>query len=280
MNQALSAFLRQVRQLDVEPVVMKGQGVAQFYDNPLLRECGDIDLYFHSSAEETRVLDYLKRTGVPIRLEPDGSYEYVFQAVEMEHHTHLIDLYAPAIQTYLAHWEKQYGSVELSLGDDSEGTITVPSPLLNLLLLNTHILKHSMGHGIGLRQFCDLARAYHQLNHAYNGEELKTCLAQCGISRWSRLLHSFLVNELHLPVEALPYEEELLDDTSCLLNKVMKAGNFGMYSGSRKGLTSSVWNRKWNTAFSFVRNLPFSLKYAPHEAVALVRRLCLGNLKS
>ena len=46
MNTVLLGLYRRCYSVGVEPVLQKGQGVALFYEQPWVRECGDIDLYF------------------------------------------------------------------------------------------------------------------------------------------------------------------------------------------------------------------------------------------
>ena len=45
LNQEIAKVYTLYRANQIEPVLLKGQGVAQNYRNPLHRQCGDIDLY-------------------------------------------------------------------------------------------------------------------------------------------------------------------------------------------------------------------------------------------
>ena len=45
MDNVLSQSLRALKDNGIEPVLLKGQGVASYYKVPMLRESGDIDLY-------------------------------------------------------------------------------------------------------------------------------------------------------------------------------------------------------------------------------------------
>ena len=46
MNAALQALCSSFKEKGLNPILQKGQGIARLYENPLLRECGYIDLYF------------------------------------------------------------------------------------------------------------------------------------------------------------------------------------------------------------------------------------------
>lgn len=44
MNQFVDKLIDKLRQADVYAVLVKGQGIAQCYERPLWRTCGDVDL--------------------------------------------------------------------------------------------------------------------------------------------------------------------------------------------------------------------------------------------
>lgn len=56
----------------LHPVLLKGQGVAAFYEHPLTRECGDIDLCFLSEEEEREAAELMRRVGCRTEKQPDG----------------------------------------------------------------------------------------------------------------------------------------------------------------------------------------------------------------
>lgn len=45
LNNTLILVMKTLRAAGIEPVLLKGQGLAQYYPVPQLRQCGDIDLY-------------------------------------------------------------------------------------------------------------------------------------------------------------------------------------------------------------------------------------------
>ena len=280
MNGVLMKMMGLLKDQKELPLVLKGQGVAQFYEHPLLRECGDIDVYFTHREDEQFLLDRVRSKGGNVVREPDGTSAYVLDGIDVEHHNRIFDLYAPGTKEYLCELIQNEGFMSLSLHADDESSICVLSPKLNLISLNAHILKHLLGHGIGLRQFCDMARAYHVLRPEYDGAQLQESYRRCGLTRWSRLLHTLLVRELGLPEADLPYEESLLPTADALLDRVMATGNFGKFTAARVDTTQSVWKRKLHTGLAFLGNLRFSLTYAPKETFGLVGDLFLGNIKS
>lgn len=278
MNGAVCSLFSFFRLQGLHPVLLKGQGVAAMYEYPLLREAGDIDVYFPDRAERTRAEKILYEKRIAAERLPDGSTEYVWDGVEVEHHPGLLDLNNPFLKRYLGMLETGKGYAVQLLGTANGMDVRVPAPALNLLQLNTHILKHAMGKGVGLRQLCDMARAYHTLHDDIDGNEIKEMYRRTGIGRWSRLLHSFLVNELGLPESDLPYREKNIPSTP-LLRIILRGGNFGQYKDGDRKETSSMWRGKLHTFGAFLGNMRFSCRYAPEEAFWTMAILTKGQFK-
>lgn len=274
MNGILARLCGMFEENGLTPVLQKGQGVASLYENPLLRECGDIDLYFPKKEERQYAASLVRKSGWHIKNEADGSACYEWNGVQVEHHPRLFDINNPFVQDSLKKVEHVHGYRTALLPDGTE--ITVPSPLLNLLLMNTHIMKHAFGWGIGLRQLCDMARACYSFRDTVNPLEVKTLYHKTGIGKWSRLLHSFLQDYLGLPPAFLPYEEEHLPSRP-LFDIILRGGNFGQYAAGRSNLSQSMWKRKLHTSRSFLSNACFSYGYAPKEAFWTFINLSIGQ---
>jgi len=273
MSNGIAALAELLQTLEIKPILLKGHSVASFYEHPQLRECGDIDLFFTSKDEERRTREALKERGLRIDKQPDGSYSYQWMNIEVEHHPALFDISNPKLRGYLE---------ELTSGDKFQefhiAGILAPAPIQMLLLLNAHLLKHLMGHGIGLRQFCDIARAYHALNGKYDKNRLVDVYKRTGILRWSKQLHTFLTENLGLDTSDLPFIEKDGRTSPTLLKIVMDGGNFGKAGTTRGEDTQKLWKRKMHTFSSFLKHSCFSMKYAPSETFWAVTNLIKGNL--
>lgn len=254
------------------PVLKKGQGVASFYMKPHLRECGDIDIYFPDEKDRKKAVELVVREGGKVDTMPDGAMTFGWRGTDVEIHADLLDIQNPFKKSYLLSLEREYGFVTEDIGGTG---VSVPSPMLNLILLNTHIMKHALGWGIGLRQVCDMARLCYSLHGEFDSMEMKRICRKLGIDRWSRLLHGFMVENLGLDKQFLPYSD-MYSSSSTLMNIIMEGGNFGF---SRRGNTEekSILIRKMNTLKSFLMNTGTALKYAPGEALFTVVDLIKGQ---
>ena len=283
VNVVVNRLFQRMSHHGLHPVLLKGQGVAAFYECPQLRESGDVDLYFPTEGERRKAAEVMSRVGCRLERLPDGSDCYRWQGVEIEHHTRLFDFSNPWLRGYLSALVAKYGFTDQplmgNLAAEQQATVSVPSPLLNLLLLNTHLLKHIMGHGVGLRQFCDMARAYHTLLGCYSPEELETVYKRTGLLKWSVQLHTFLTEHLGLHYIELPYGDTAEGTSPELLHIVLEGGNFGQYGDTKGKASQAKLERKLHTFLSFWKHRKLSNAYARKEAFWTSVRLIIGNLK-
>ncbi len=261
----------------IRAVLQKGQGIASLYVSPLMRECGDIDLYFPSAQERRQADEWVKQQGIKLNKGADGSVHYEWKGVTVEHHRRLFDLYNPFIQGYLGKLERQYGFDQTEVPPGSHVSLTVASPQLNLLMLNAHILKHALGLGVGLRQLCDIARAYHAWHDQVNQSELTAMYAKAGIAKWSQLLHRVLVDYLGLPASCQLDPPRALSPLP-LIRIILQGGNFGQ-AAIQRSQPQRHSQRKISTAQSFLQNAQFAFRYAPWESVGIVSTLLTGQTK-
>ena len=258
MNETVAKLYGHFASAGVEAVLQKGQGVAAMYPEPLLRECGDIDLYFPG---HDGVSDPLAGIDGAVReRQPDDSWSYVVDGIIVEHHTDLLDIQSPRAKRYVKRLIEEKGFEKVVTGDGVE--VLVPAPEVNLLLLSSHILKHAFGVGIGLRQFCDYAVARRYYEGRVNEEEMREIWRMTGLEKWQDLLEGFLVKK-----------------TGVLLDIVLKGGNFGVYSKDRENVPRARWARKVQTFKALMGNIGFAFRYAPGEWFWTTMQLLGGQFR-
>ena len=277
VNDTVLSLFHLFKKHDLHPILQKGQGAATMYIDPLLRIPGDIDLFFPNKDEHKKALEILTEQNVSFEKMPDGAISYKWNDIDVEHHTKLLDIHSPFAIRRLDKVLDYTKASKVSIGSSPENTIDIPSPKQNLLLMTSHILKHAIGHGIGLRQLCDLARACHELRNEVGANEIKEIYSVAGISKWANLLYSFMTEWLGLPENANPYKEQNKDlRTTELMNIIISGGNFGQYN--RKKSYGSIWKRKLQTFTSFCSHARFSLSIAWQETVWTTLSLVKGQL--
>ena len=311
MNGTVAKLYGHFASAGVEAVLQKGQGVAAMYPEPLLRECGDIDLHFPG---HDGVSDPL--AGIPgavRKRQPDNSWSYLVEGIVVEHHADLVDIQCPRAKRYVKRLIEEKGFEKVVTGDGVE--VMVPAPEVNLLLLSSHILKHAFGVGIGLRQFCDYAVARRYYEGRVNEEEMREIWRMTGLEKWEELLEGFIGRFLdsdcvlarndnedfqndkcrseqptrseHYPChsEQSPCHSERSEEsfdkkkTDVLLDIVLKGGNFGVYSEDRENDSHARWARKVQTFRSLAGNVRFAFRYAPKEWFWTIVQLLGGQFR-
>ncbi|MBO4571242.1 MAG: nucleotidyltransferase family protein [Bacteroidales bacterium] len=254
VQEVFEALVALFRSRGLSPVVQKGPAVAQYYARPLARRSGDIDLFF-TPEEFDYAAAVMEGEGVTLSPEPDGSICYRWRQVTVEHHRSYFDC------------RSRFEGVE------------VPSPEATMLLLSTHILKHAIGVGIGLKQLCDYAVACRALEGKYDREDYMRRIREAGLLRWQKMLDAFVCRYLGMPAESAPSHglSKPSPNPERLLSIVLEGGDFGHYN-SRRSLSGGGSVRKKNTVLFFLRRIPFALSVAPREWLHTVGRLIRGNL--
>ena len=238
----------------LSPVYMKGLEAARLYPRPELRELGDIDVFFPSNPFGDVLEAIRSYAASSFYHTPDDSVHFSFQGIDVDVHRSYYDLSLPAASLP-----------------------PVGTPEARLLMLSVHILKHACGTGVGLRQLCDMARAYSCLD--YSEELYKEYCIKAGILRWTRLLSSFLRSYLGAADAPLFGTHPL--NPAPLFRIVKRGGNFGHHhSGRRAALESHPFLRKADTFYRFLLAIPFSLRFAPGQSLSLMKTLFLGQFKS
>ena len=286
MYQTLVTLWKHFEAEGIQSVLQKGQGIAMMYPDPALRECGDVDIYIPDYDGHT---DDLKDVcGVAGENMPDGSKAYSLDGVVVEHHTHLLDIVSPFRQKFVKRLLDEKGFETVRVGGEDGVDVLVPAPEVNLLLLSSHILKHALGVGIGLRQVCDYAVACRYYADRVDPDEMTRIYRKAGIARWARVLDGFVgrfldfarndkENDLCHSDRAERVEES--KNSTNLLEIIMKGGNFGTFTESRENSSRSKVSRKLHTLRSFCGNMRFAMGCAPGEWFWTMARLMGGQLR-
>ena len=192
MNTVIKEQLSFFSAQGIHPFLLKGQGVASCYPIPEHRISGDVDWYFEAKEEYHRANDLIKQKRIKLTYTAGFSTEYAWNGIVIEHHCRMFDLYNPFSIPYLNQLEKRFKDQSIPM-DLQGNTLLLPAPILMMLQVNAHILKHLLSFGLGIRQLCDAAKVYQQYRAEIDGQQLKEMYRKLGILKWIHLLHAVLV---------------------------------------------------------------------------------------
>ena len=290
MNKTIVKLWRHFQEKGITAVLQKGQGLAQMYPDPALRECGDIDIYFPD--DEENPLEGIADANCEKR--PDGSVFYTVDGIVVEQHNHLLDIASPLRQRFIKKLIADKGFEKVRVGGEEGVDVLVPAPEVNLLLISSHILKHILGVGIGLRQICDYAIACRYYADRVDSAEMQSVYRKAGIAKWSNCLDRFLDSarndseDCHLDLVQNDNEGCHLDrakrverskNSNILLDIILKGGNFGSFTEGRKNAAKSRVSRKLHTLRSFCGNIRLAFRFAPGEWFWTMAQLIGGQFR-
>lgn len=205
-NLQLNGVLAEVVQLlqndGQQPMLIKGQGVAQCYPIPELRMPGDIDLYIG----DVDLAASLLRQHYPDADFSDAHPRHAvleLRGVDVELHRYLLDKTSESVFESLQRLIKEEESRREMVTIGSTRVLT-PSPLLHAVFLFCHFRLHFMNDGIGLRQLCDWALYLHRYHDAIDEQRLRSWLAESGLTRNWQCFGDVVVSHLGLPATEFP----------------------------------------------------------------------------
>ncbi len=230
IDAAVSRFVSILEDGGVQPVLVKGQAVAQCYIHPEGRMSGDIDLVISPAQYEAA-----KALITPIAdsVGPEGAdkmhFSAMFGSVELELHgtvrTSLGRRVNDVLDGVQAELFKEGGCRFL----DFPGTrVRIPSVDFDALFIFTHLLQHFFCGGLGLRQLCDWARVLHTHSGDIDIPLLEERISRMGVMDEWKAFVMFLVRYLGLPQEEAPlYDGRFEGKAEKIWRYIERVGNFG-----------------------------------------------------
>ena len=251
--------------------ILKGPANAMLYPDPLSRQCGDIDIWVEGGRES--VLALLKEKNL---VADGGSLMKLYTA------PHHVD-FAPGPEGIHVevHFDPSSGNLnpfanrrmmrylvgEIAKAGEVPGGFCVPSLKFALVMQMSHIQRHFLSKGIGLRQIIDY---YVLLQNSTEADraEVAAHLRDFGIAHMAGALMWVLGAKLGLERDRMLCSPDAFRGR-WLLSKVFAGGNFGLYATEERGLVRRWFARRWR----LLRCLPFAPAEVFWTGVVFVKTL-------
>lgn len=232
MNEFMAKLIEYLRQKDVYTILVKGQGIAQCYERPLWRSCGDVDLLLSDIN-----LRAAKKHLSPLasHVEKEEPYEQhtamTIDSWSVELHGNLRTGITSKIDKGIEDLQNGVfysGDVRSWLNENTQ--VFLPCADIDVLFVFTHILKHFFRNGIGLRQINDWCRLLWTFKDSLNLGLLESRIQKMGIMTEWKAFAALAIKYLGMPVEAMPlYSDDKKWEKKAdkILTFIFKTGNFG-----------------------------------------------------
>lgn len=262
-NRLLDARCKEItkvfNELGLRSCVLKGQGVARLYPNPLRRQCGDIDLWVEGKRDDIyKTLKARWKVGDTVIHHADVD---IFKDTPTEIHFVPSFTYSPFLYRKYKKFFKRCADRQFANYDKTAG-FAYPTPEFNAVYSLMHIFHHVLHEGIGLRQLLDY---YYILNSLDKEQRLQVFAEMRHLG-----LAKFVEAVMYVEQQMFGLEPEFFlcnpNDRlgKLLLAEIELAGNFGKYDKRNQHL-----NRKSRMdvyLHNVKRNFVF-FKFAPSEVL-------------
>lgn len=262
LNEAAEHLTRIFKNGGLRCCVLKGQGVATFYHQPLRRQPGDIDLWVEGGRE--RVLKFLKDSyfelGKVVIHHVDAR---IIDGVETENH--FIPVYScnPFLHHRLQRFFRQHAEEQFS-NIDKELGFAYPILRFNAVYILAHIYMHFLYEGIGFRQIVDYYYVLKNLD-VEGKKQAASDINKVGLLKFAGAVMFVLqrvcgMDDNSLVTKPDDKRGELLSD------EIMRSGNFGKYDDRLKNRDDK--NLVLFNLLALKRQLRF-LRYYPMDIISI-----------
>ena len=235
-NRAMNGFvvelIEKLRKEDVYALLVKGQGIAQCYERPLWRSCGDVDLLLSDQNYHNafRVLSPLATT-----VEEENSYnKHIAMTIDgwsVELHGTLRSGLWNGLDREIDKVQNEVffgGAIRSWMNGNTQ--VFLPRADEDVVFVFSHILQHFFKEGIGLRQICDWCRLMWTYRDSLNHGLLKSRIKKAGVMTEWKTFAALAVDYLGMPVEAMPFysdDKKWKRKAVRVMEFVLETGNFG-----------------------------------------------------
>lgn len=284
-NFAVTDIVSKYKAAGLDPILLKGQSVAIYYDNPSHRQPGDIDLYFPDGYERANALAE-SWTGALKHEETIHHKSYTVKGIELENHKEYVLFYSKRNEERWGYVRNELLKVcteclLLKSKNGEESCIKTFNPQMNAIYLYLHLQHHLLQTGIGLRQICDWVCLWKKREKDIDKDLFLQIVDILPVKRCMTALTWIVVNYLGLDEGIIPLNiktDIARKDGELLLRDILDSGNFGRSSGIMDGF---VRNSHWNNLRNYTKALKRMIRLrhlCPSEVDAYIKYWILEKL--
>ena len=284
MNAFIADLIAKMRAAGIYTLLVKGQGVAQFYEKPLWRSCGDVDLFL-SDDNYLKAKDYLL---------PKAS----FVEEEEKHKKHLamtindwmVELHGSLRCGFSSRVDKELDKVykdtfyggNVSSWNNQGTQVFMLGKENNVLYVFVHFLNHFYKGGVGLRQICDWCRLLWTYREKLDMKALVLRIKQMGlVSEW-KAFGALAVEWLGMSTDAMPmYDEspQWSKKANRIIDFIMMSGNMGHNRISDDAGDKTYYSRKVSSFGQRAADLINHMWIFPLDSIRFFPSIVLNGIR-
>lgn len=280
LNSRLARMSSLLKADGIRTVLLKGQGAAQNYPDPLRRCCGDIDLYV-GEPDYARACRWLNNSG----LLDDTAAESI-QHLHFDYQGAHVELHRIAGVMFNSHRNRLFRQwIDTMLKGDTcrtvrigDADILLPPVQFDALYIFYHGYKHFLTGGVGLRQLCDWVMYLHRFRSEIDLPTLEKDLRCLHLMRAWQVMGHIAVSHIGLPKEEFPFYNPspgMARRAEVMTAIIMRDGNFGFHDPKRTPRPKGYLAGKAHTFVRMHRIILSKLPLFPAEMLEYYREYLL-----
>lgn len=289
MNDFIGVLVDKMRAEGIYTLLVKGQGVAQCYERPLWRACGDVDFFLDTDYEKAKAF----LIPLAVSVEPEGKASKHFGmviapwVVEL-HGTLRCGLSRRMDEALYAIQKDTFENRNVRIWKDGNTDVPLPSVDNDIVLIFTHFLKHFYKGGLGLRQICDWCRLLYCHRNSIDVALLERRLHNMGLMSEWLAFGAFAVWYLGMPRETMPlYEVRNKKEAARWVRKAERIKDFVIMSGNFGHNRDMSYYSKYpyviHKLFSFGRRIGDTFRHSlifPLDSIRFLPAIIVNGLRS
>lgn len=232
MNAFIAELIEKLRNQDVYTLLVKGQGIAQCYEKPLWRTCGDVDFLLDKENYE-KGKKFLSSIAQEVHNENDfdDHFSVILDGWDVELHGSMRSMLPEKTDAFIDDIQKEaFEQNKYRVWNNNGTEILLPNPDDDVIFVFTHILKHFFHYGIGLRQVCDWCRFLYTYRDSLNYGLLESRLRKMRLMSEWKAFYNLASRYLGMPDfgSGLTVHDSRFDKKADrVLAFILETGNFG-----------------------------------------------------
>lgn len=230
MNQFIEVLIQKMRAHGIYAILVKGQGIAQCYEKPLWRACGDVDFLLDDDNYQ-KAKAFLGKMAEAVEQESGKHLGMKIGPWVVELHGNLHGGLSSRMDELVDDVQRDVffaGNVRSWMNGKTQ--VFLPGVDNDVIFIFTHFLKHFYKGGLGLRQICDWCRLLWTYRTEIDPALLEMRLRKMRLMSEWKAFGAFAVEYLGMPVEALPLYDggsRWKRKAKRILSFILMSGNFG-----------------------------------------------------
>lgn len=279
INGALQEITIEYQKLNCPFILLKGQGLALNYPNPLHRTPGDLDLFLYREGDYEKIKEWVNARGYPQEAEGVVHHGFTRDGIHIENHRFIASIEHPKYNNLLKKKVKEILASEIPYTRKMGNTeVRLFPPSFDAFYVFLHMFYHFVHLGVSIRQFCDWLLLLNTSKDCIDSVTFESLLDEFALRKAASVFANAAIKYLGVPRALFPFE--LHADTiysEIVMKDILAAGHFGFYRPGKRR-PKGKWSGRWFSFQNMLKRSATIIPIAPEHIAILPFRQFINRL--